>query len=374
VTIRDVARRAGVAVSTASLALNGKPNVSPEVARRVRRAALELGYKPNAVARSLKTRRTQLISLVVADVTNPFFSAMARGAEEALSRRGYSLIICNTDEDAAKEAQLLDVCLHKKVDGVLLVPTGEQHAAIRALAEESRPLVLLDRLAPWMDADAVLSDNIGGAYAATQHLIETGHRRIGLIAGHVLVSAIRERVAGHVRALRDHGIRRNKELTVWAGHTSRGGYEACLELLKLEPPPTAIFSANNLMVRGAMIAVRELGLTWPDDVSLIGFDDFEEAELVTPPVTAVAQQPFQMGLRAGELLLDRLERGNSPTERRQLRLETSLVHRGSVATPHAGCEEVIEEAKRTTCPPHGVGGAEHKALHDVQYQGGIGNA
>ncbi len=373
-TIRDVARRAGVAVSTASLALNGKPHVSPAVARRVRQAALELGYQPNAVARSLKTRRTQLVSLVVADVTNPFFSAMARGAEEALSHRGYSLIICNTDEDAEKEERFLEISLHKKVDGVLLVPTGEEQPGVLALAKEERPVVLLDRLAPWMDADAVLSDNVGGAYAATECLLLAGHCRIGVIAGHPLVSAIRERVAGYEKALRASRIAVDESLVVCGGHTREGGYEACLKLLDIAPRPTAIFSTNNLMVRGALTALRERGLAWPDDVSLVGFDDFEEAELFTPPITVVSQQPFRMGLRAGELLLERLEDGVSGASKKQLRLETSLICRGSVGAPNPGCKggdsgkRMRGNVDRVACVKKELGRPE------VATQGGRGDA
>ncbi len=334
-TIRDVARRAGVAVSTASLALNGRPHVSAHVASRVRQAARELGYQPNGVARSLRTRRTQLVSLVVADINNPFFAAMARGAEDALSRSGYCLLICNTDEDARKEERFLESSLHKKADGVLLVPTGKQHPGILALARQKCPVVLLDRRIPWMKTDAVLSDNVGGAYTGTRFLIQQGHRRIGVITGHMMVSAIRERLAGHVKALRDHRISQDKRLFISGGHTREGGYEACKRLLNLEPELTAIFSTNNLMARGALMALRDLKRACPEELSLLGFDDFEDAALLSPPLTVVAQQPYEMGLAAGKLLLARLE-GEERTDtcRQPLRLETSLIRRCSVTNVH----------------------------------------
>lgn len=344
-TLRDVARRAGVAVSTASLALNGRPHVSAQLACRVHQAALELGYQPNGVARSLRTRRTQLVSLVVADINNPFFAAMARGAEEALRQSGYCLLICNTDEDALREERFLEVALHKKTDGVLLVPTGRQHPGLEALARQKCPVVLLDRRMPRMEADAVLSDNIGGAYIGTEFLLQEGHRRIGVITGHMMVSAIRERLAGHIKALRDYGIERDGQLIISGGHTREGGYHACKSLLDVERPPSAIFSTNNLMARGALLALRDLGRTCPEEVSLLGFDDFDEAALLTPPLTVVAQQPYEMGLAAGQLLLTRLEgEGRAQKRVRQIRLKTALVRRGSVTkynNHHRGGESEI---------------------------------
>jgi len=333
VTIREVARRAGVAVSTASLALNGKPRVSAELAGRVLQAARELGYRPNTVAQSLKTRRTNLVSLIVADITNPFFSAMARGAEDFLGQHGYSLIICNTDEDPVKEGGFLEISLRKKVDGVLLVPTGEDHAGIQALAGSACPVVLVDRLAPGVNADVVLSDNVGGTCAGTDYLIRAGHRRVGIIAGRLAVSAIRERLAGYEQALAVHGIAADPGLIVSGGHTVHGGYAACLDLLKRKPRPTAVFATNNLMLRGALMALREMGLSWPEDVSLLGFDDFDEAALLSPPISVVAQRPYEMGQRAGELLLDRLAGSSVLATARQVRLDACLVRRDSVAAP-----------------------------------------
>jgi len=332
-TIRDVAHRASVAVSTASLALNGKPYVSAEVAQRVWQAARELDYRPNGVAQSLKSRRTNLVSLVVADITNPFFSAMARGVEEVLGQHGYSLIICNTDEDPSKEGRFLDISLRKKVDGVLLVPTGEEHAGVRAVCRDSCPVVLLDRLAPGVAADAVLSDNVGGARAATDHLVRAGHRRIGVLAGRLAVSAIQERLVGYEQALSAHGIEADPRLVVSGGRTIQGGHAACVKLLKGDLGPTAIFSTNNLMLRGALMALREMSLTWPEDISLLGFDDFDEAALLSPPISVVAQRPYEMGLRAGELLLERLANNSAPAATRHIRLDTCLVQRGSVAAP-----------------------------------------
>ena len=201
--------------------------------------------------------------------------------------------------------------------------------------------MLLDRLAPGLTADAVLSDNVGGAYAGVDHLAQAGHRRIGVIAGRRAVSAIQERLAGYERALRAHGITLDPDLNVWGGHSVPGGHEACLKLLKLEKPPTAIFGTNNLVLRGALLALHDAGLASPEDVSLLGFDDFDEAVLFSPPVSVVAQQPFAMGWQAGQLLLERLTGRSGHASPRRIRLDTRLIRRGSVAAPRAFSKEVV---------------------------------
>lgn len=307
VTIRDVAERAGVSVATVSHVINGTRKVAPETAERVRRAMEELDYHPNAVARSLRTRKTQVIGVVVSDITNPFFATLVRGAEDAALEAGYSIFVCNSDETLEKENRYVQVLRRRRVDGMLLAPVGGgENPAIRKLARQGVPFVFVDRRAPGVEADAVLSDNVGGAYLATKHLIERGHERIGIVLGIRGATTSEERLAGYRRALEEAGIPLAEELVVWGGYRVEGGRRATAKLLSLTPPPTAIFSTNNLMTVGVLQELFARGVRIPDQVAVVGFDDLEWAEMANPPLTAVAQRPHEIGYRAVRLLLDRL--------------------------------------------------------------------
>ncbi len=307
VTIRDVAERAGVSVATVSHVINGTRKVAPETAERVRRAMEELDYHPNAVARSLRTRKTQVIGVVVSDITNPFFATLVRGAEDAALEAGYSIFVCNSDETLEKENRYVQVLRRRRVDGMLLAPVGGgENPAVRKLARQGVPFVFVDRRAPGVEADAVLSDNVGGAYLATKHLIERGHERIGIVLGIRGATTSEERLAGYRRALEEAGIPLAEELVVWGGYRVEGGRRATAKLLSLTPPPTAIFSTNNLMTVGVLQELFARGVRIPDQVAVVGFDDLEWAEMANPPLTAVAQRPHEIGYRAVRLLLDRL--------------------------------------------------------------------
>ena len=306
-TIRDVAERAGVSVATVSHVINGTRKVAPETAERVRRAMEELDYHPNAVARSLRTRKTQVIGVVVSDITNPFFATLVRGAEDAALEAGYSIVVCNSDETIEKENRYVQVLRRRRVDGMLLAPVGGgENPAIWKLARQGVPFVFVDRRAPGVEADAVLSDNVGGAYLATKHLIERGHERIGIVLGIRGATTSEERLAGYRRALEEAGIPLAEELVVWGGYRVEGGRRATAELLSLTPPPTAIFSTNNLMTIGVLQELFRHGVRIPGEMGVVGFDDLEWAEMANPPLTAVAQRPHEIGHRAVRLLLERL--------------------------------------------------------------------
>ncbi|HIE47703.1 TPA: LacI family transcriptional regulator [Candidatus Bipolaricaulota bacterium] len=328
-TIRDVAQRAGVSVATVSHVINGTRKVAPETAARVRRAMEELDYHPNAVARSLRTRKTQAIGVVVSDITNPFFATLVRGAEDAAIEAGYSLIVCNSDETPEKEDLYVRLLWRRRMDGLLIAPVRDgASSAVQELARRQMPFVFIDRKAKGVEADAVLSDNVGGAYLATQHLIERGHKRIGIVLGIPGATTTEERLAGYRRALEEAGVPLAEDLVVWGGYRVAGGRRATAKLLSLSDPPTAIFSTNNLMTVGVLKELFHRKVRIPKDVAVVGFDDLEWAEMANPPLTTVAQQPYEIGHRALALLLEQLSREcESPA--REVRIPVVLKLRGS---------------------------------------------
>lgn len=328
ITIRDVAARAGVSVATVSHVLNGTRKVSPETAARVRRAMEELGYQPNAIAQSLRKRATYAIGILVSDITNPFFATLVRGVEDAALTSGYSVIVCNSDEDPQKEAMYIRALWRRRIDGMLIAPTRDgTSSAIKGLVKQRLPFVFVDRKAKGVEAPAVLSDNVGGAYLATRHLIEKGHRRIGIILGIPKATTTEERFAGYRRALNEAGIPVHEKLVVWGGYRIEGGRQAVTKLLSLRSPPTAIFSTNNLMSVGVLQEVRCRGLKVPEDVAIVGFDDLEWTELLSPPLTVVAQNPYEIGRRGLELLLAELRERKAVPE--EIRIPVELKLRGS---------------------------------------------
>lgn len=334
-TIRDIARKAGVSVATVSYVINGTKPVAAETAARVRRAMEELDYYPNAAAQTLRTRTTHVIGTVISDITNPFFATLVRGVEDCAREQGYSVLICNTGESLENEKLYLELLCRRRVDGLILAPTGKNDELIHRLIRRKLPIVFIDRVLPGLSAPSVLSRNEEGAYFATSHLIRHGHRRIGIILGLPHVSTTQERLLGYLRAHEEHGIPPDPSLVVHGNSRIFAAEEACKALLSLEDPPTAVFATNNLMAIGAMRYIRRRGLRCPRDISLVGFDDFEWAEAFDPPLTTVAQRPYEMGKLAAQTLLS-LVKGEGELEARVVRVEVELKVRGSVAPPGRG--------------------------------------
>jgi len=328
VTLKDVARQAGVSVATASRALGGYGYVSPETRSKVLRAARLLDYHPNALARSMVKKRTHTLGVVVSDNANPFFAAVVRGIEDVVHRHGYAVILCNADEDPEKEEMYLRILREKRVDGLLLAPSGEAGRFLRAWAREGLPLVLIDRKIEGIAADAVIVDNRSGAKEAVAHLIGLGHRRIGTICGPQQVYTGFERLQGYLEALREARIPVEKDLIREGNFKQDSGYRLAREFLEMDDPPTALFVANNLMTIGALLALREAGVRIPQDMAVVGFDDMEWASILTPPLTAVAQPAYALGANAAQLLIQRLLRGPSP-QPQEIVLKTRLVVRES---------------------------------------------
>ncbi|MCR4403885.1 MAG: LacI family transcriptional regulator [Candidatus Acetothermia bacterium] len=329
VTIREVAEQAGVSVATVSYVINGTRRVAPDTLARVRRAMAELDYQPNSVAQSLRTRTTHVIGVLVSDITNPFFATLVRGVEDAAVAAGYSLLVCNSDEDLIKGNAYMRLLLRRRMDGLLIAPVRDGASpAIQELAKRRMPFVFIDRRAAGVPADAVLSDNVGGAYQATRHLIERGHRRIGIVLGIPGATTTEERFAGYRQALEEAGIPFVEELVAWGGYRIEGGQRAAAQLLSRPEPPTAIFSTNNQMTVGVLRELFLRRIPIPDKVAVVGFDDLELAEMVIPPLTVVAQDPYEIGQRAFELLLERLDDPGAGGSR-EIRVPVELRVRGS---------------------------------------------
>ena len=326
-TIRDVAREAGVSVATVSHVINGTRPVAPETAARVRRTMEALDYHPNAVAQSLRTRKTHAIGAVVSDITNPFFATLVRGAEDAAIEAGYSLIVCNSDESPEKEDRYVRLLRRRQLDGLLISPVGDGSGkAVQELPQWKVPFVFIDRRAKGINADAVLSDNIGGAYQATKHLIERGHRRIGIILGIKGATTTEERLAGYQKALEEVGLPFSNELVTYGGYRVEGGRKMTEKLLSLPEPPTAIFSMNNLMTVGVLKVLAQRQIVIPHDMAVVSFDDLDLGELFQPPLTAVNQNPYEIGKIAMGILLSRF---SGEDEREEIRVPVELKIRGS---------------------------------------------
>ncbi len=326
-TSQDVAKKAGVSVATVSRVLNHSPHVSPNVQRKVLRAVKALNYQPNRSAQRLRAKRSHVIGIIISDIQNPFFTAVVRGIEDIAYKHGYSIVLCNSDEDADKEQLYINVMRAEAVAGVILASTSETNPRVHGLIAHHIPVVAIDRRIKDRQVDSVLVANAQGAFEAVTHLIELGHQRIGLIGLPPTRTPGVERYEGYQRALRERGLPVSRKYICWGNAKLQGGHDCALQLLDLQPPITALFVANNLMTLGALSALRERQLQIPNQISIVGFDDMPWAPLLQPPLTVVAQPTYELGQQAAELLVDRLEHQEKPVAR--LQLQSNLIVRGS---------------------------------------------
>ena len=327
-TIQDVAKRAGVAPITVSRVINNSGYSSEETRRRVETAVAELGYVPSGPARSLRLKRTNSIALVLTDITNPFFTTVARGVEDVASEAGYTVTYCNTDEDESKEQKNIALLLQQQVDGILLVPALSKPDAVNYILGRKLPVVVLDRRMPDAETDVVRCDSEDGAYQLVRYLIELGHRRIAVLTGPEGTSTADDRLAGYRRAMSEAGLEQIDPWVQRGSFTQNSGYEMTGNVVGLNPRPSAIFAANNFIAIGAMMAVQEHGLAVPEDVALVGFDDLPQALVMFPFLTVAAQPAYEMAQAATRLLLARIA-GEAPEEQQEIVLPTELIIRQS---------------------------------------------
>jgi len=329
VKIKDVAREAGTSVATVSRALNNNDRVDPELAARVRAAAEKLGYRPSHIARNLRRRRTNLWLLIISDIENAFFTSAARGVEDVAVENGYSVVLCNADENESKEARYVELAVAEQAAGVIISPHSA-HTHVERLAAAGIPVVVIDRQ---LDAavDSVVADSRGGSDAATKHLIDQGWERPACITGPRSAETAMLRRSGYEDALRSAGIRTSR--VVHRPFTIEGGRDAARALLDRTRPPDSLLVANAALALGVLHELRTRGLRPGRDIGLICFDDPPWAAFIDPPISVVAQPAYRIGEQAAHLLVERL--GDKAGQPRRVVLGTDLIIRGSSVQPPA---------------------------------------
>jgi LacI family transcriptional regulator len=327
-TIRDVAKQAGVAPITVSRVVNNSGYVSDKTRSRVEQAIEELGYIPNMLGPSLRFKQTNTLALILTDITNPFWTTVARGAEDAANESQYNLILCNTDESEEKQKQYTQMLLRRQTDGILLVPASSTPQAIELLQRQNVPTVILDRSIPGVEIDEVRTDSEIGAYQAARHLIEVGHRHIALLTGPEYVSTAKDRAEGFCRALNESQLGCPSEYVQWGKFTQESGYEATKHVLQFDPRPTALVAGNNFIALGSMKALNEAGCRVPEDMAIVAFDDLPAALTIEPFFTVVVQPAYEMGYQATQLLISRLT-GEQEEGRTRILLSSELIVRQS---------------------------------------------
>ncbi|OZV81492.1 hypothetical protein CA850_09900 [Micromonospora echinospora] len=367
--IYDVAKAAGVSPATVSRVLNGG-SVSSERAARVRAACEDLGFRPNRVARGLRRQRSDVLALIISDIENPFFTALARGVEDVARASNLSVVLCNADDNPEKEAEYLDVALAEHMAGVIIFPASLAETDVTALLDRGVPVVAVDRSPESAAIDTVTADDENGAYVATRHLLDEGYRRVACITGPRASSAATERLRGFLRAHRESEAPRRRPRVAYADFRVRGGYQAMGELLDLAEPPDAVLTTNSLMAAGALEALYDRDLR-PPEIGVATFGDTFWAHLVQPALTTVHQPAYEIGQAAAELLFKR--RHAPDIEPQRLVLPTRLqIRSSSRRSAEAQTTPATSAGRRATTArvvgaerPDGPGRARATGRHDI---------
>ena len=333
-TIEDVARLARVSRATVSRVLNNNLSVNESLRSRVVEAIQELGYEPNHVARRLRARSSTVIGLIISDIQNPYFISVVRGVEDTAHSNHMTIVLCNSDEDVAKQQLYLQLMQSEHVAGLIIVPANSHDSTgLARLHRLGIPIILLDRTVDGLLVDVIKVDNVRGAFEAVKHLIDLGNTRIGIITGYEYLSTASERYAGYRNALTAAGLPIDDSLVKFGDFKTESGYRLTREMMSAPARPQALFVANNLMTLGALRALRELGLRVPLDVPLVGFDDMPWSAELYSPLTAVSQPTYELGQEAVNMLLRRIAQPGAPS--RMVTLQTQLIVRessGALAT------------------------------------------
>lgn len=324
VTVKDVARAAGVSAATVSRVINDDPRISPETRCKVNECIESLEYKLNNIARSLKTNRTYTVGFISPEISNDFFMDIAKGVEDEFRKYGYSIIICNSNESKEEEKDRIRLLCEKCVDGIIVIPATGDGSHYRQLTGMKIPVVLADRLAENFDTDAVLVDNINGSYSVMEYLISTGQRRIGFMGGDMTITPAAERFEGYRRALADYCIPFESQIVRFGDFHIRGGYELMKEFVQMEDPPNYTFIANHYMHVGATKYLIEHKETLKQQLSIASFDDMELSSILGFCKIRVAQPIMEIGSKAAQLLLSRINR-EADASPRIVRLKTRLI-------------------------------------------------
>lgn len=328
-TLKDLEKATGVSKSTISRVFNNPEKVKGSTLKLVRKKAEELGYKPSRVARRLQAGqgKAKVIGLIIPDILNPFFAEITRGIEDVALKNGYALILNNSNESLERQQLCLDTLRMEGVDGIILPPVNEEDQYVKELIENGLNMVCIDRVIKNTSVDSIQTDNRKGAYMAVSHLIKMGHSRIAYIGGIPAISTTQERLAGYREAFKDYHLEVNEELILIGDSKQESGERLTEQLIKMENPPTAIFTGNNMTTLGAYVALNRLKISVPDDLALVGYDDVPWADALNPPPTVVDQSTYEIGKRAAEMLLSRIKNPeNSPVK---LMLEPKFIIRDS---------------------------------------------
>ena len=304
INIKTIADKAGVSTATVSRVLNDYKGIRDVTRKRVLKVINEYNYEINAIAKSLKQKRTMTVGIVLGNVLSQFYSIIAKSVEDTASKYGFSTILCNGDDDPAKELKYLKVLKSNRVDGIILTPTGKNADYVNNLINSGTNIVLLDRLIEGVSCDAVLVDNLNGAYLAIKHLLEQGYRRIGIINGFIDRTTGHDRLEGYKKALKEANIKIDNDLIKIGNFKKKSGYELTEEILASKPE--ALFVTNIDMMLGSIILTREKFLKIPADLAFVGFDDPEWAMLLEPPLTVVQQPVYELGVTAAEILIKKI--------------------------------------------------------------------
>ena len=327
-TMKDVAKLAGISLMTVSRVLDHRKNVAPETRGKVRWAIKKLHYRPHRTAIELRTKRSNLVGVVMADIANPFYPPIVRGIEDVCREHDYNVILCNTDEDTERENDFIQVLKERYTEAIIICSAKAKIDNQAELFASFRSTVFLNRRPRNVKGDLVVSDNFKGAYLAVEYLIKKGHQKIAVINGSQRFSTGRERFQGVKKALRDKGVQLKDKYVKFTNSSVEGGYRAAKELLNLPSLPTAIFSGNNFMTLGLMKAIKEARIKVPDLVSIVGFDETSWSEITDPPLTTIKQPTYEIGVAAAKLIMFRLNNPQSPYVEKKLK--PTLIIRDSV--------------------------------------------
>ena len=327
-TIRDVARAAKLSPAAVSRYLNGDIVLPKASASRIDRAVRELNYQPNRLARNLSLGQSKMIGLIIPDISNPFFATLACAVEDIAFKAGYGVLLCNTQNDRDREFSYLRLLSSRQLDGILFLTSQAENPALAEILQRNRNVVLIDEDVPGVSAPRIFSENRAGAYLATRHLLENGHKRIAFIGGPRNLLSTRERFTGFENALKEHGLRPITQLVRFGPYTSDFGRETALRFFEARKRPTAIFASSDYVALGVLNAAHGAELEIPGSLSLIGFDDMPLAELLQPPLTTVRQSAQDLGMEGAKVLLNLI--AGEPVKRVETRLPVKLITRGSV--------------------------------------------
>ncbi len=329
VTLRDIASLTGFSINTVSRALNDKEEVHTETRAKILAAAHKLGYRPNRLAKGLRSNKTGTIGVVVTDVANPFFSALVKGIARAARNLDYSIILQDSDEDYAGEEEAIQVLLAEQVDGILITPVQSHKQMIENLTKAHFPFVLVGRYFQDLDTNYVVPDDYQGGFMVTEHLLQQGYTRLAMVNGPLHISSARERFQGFSDALAKYDIPVDKSLVVTGALTVEEGLDLSRSILKHVPQPTAIVCYSDFVAFGVMQAIREIGLSIPDDIAVVGFDDVRMSSCLQVPLTTIRSPKEDLGRQAMQLLVRRLRENHNAGETEQRKLDVTLIPRES---------------------------------------------